>query len=293
MKKISFVLCCGFFLLGTLSCVSRQTAKQLTTQKDSLEQVAAAKDSILNDVFASLAAISENLDSIKSRENIVTASKSELNRETKTKIAEDLQEIDQLLKENRETIERLKNSATQLRRANVRIAQLDKLVATLNAQLDQKDREIASMKADLEKKNVEVRQLTSKVTELNSTVAHLDVRRAALEIQVDSQARELNTAYYIVGDAKELIAQGVITKSGFLRKTFKVSGDNDINNMTKVDIRNTSGFKINHKRIAIASAHPSDSYSLVKNAKGEIEKLEIKDRVRFWGNSRVLVIVCK
>lgn len=293
MKKISFVLCCGFFLLGTFSCVSRKTANQLTTQKDSLAQVAAAKDSILNDVFASLAVISENLDSIKSREDIVTASKGELNREIKTKIAEDIQEIDQLLKENRETIERLKSSATQLRRANVRITQLDKLVATLNAQLDQKDREIASMKADLEKRNIEVRQLTSKVTELSSTVAQLDVKRAALEIQVDSQARELNTAYYIVGNAKELIAQGVITKSGFLRKTFKVSGDNDINNMTKVDIRNTSGFKINHQRIAIASAHPSDSYTLVKNAKGEIEKLEIKDRVRFWENSHVLVIVCK
>ncbi|MBO5874473.1 MAG: hypothetical protein J6Q35_05540, partial [Rikenellaceae bacterium] len=106
-------------------------------------------------------------------------------------------------------------------------------------------------------------------------------------------ARELNTAYYIVGTAKELIAQGVITKSGFLKKTFKVNGNTDINNMTRVDIRTTSGFKINHKRIAIASTHPSDSYTLVKNANGEIEKLEIKDRVRFWESSRVFVVVCK
>ncbi|MBR4999993.1 MAG: hypothetical protein IKY11_03555 [Rikenellaceae bacterium] len=281
------------FMVGAFSCVSRQTAKQLTSQKDSLALVAAAKDSILNDVFASLTAISGNLDMIKSRENIVTAQSGELNRETKTKIAEDIQEIDQLLLENRQTIERLKNSAEQLRKANVRIAKLDKLVATLNAQIDQKDREITSLKENLEKRNVEVKQLTSKVATLNSTVAELDIKRAALEIQVDNQARELNTAYYIVGTAKELIAQGVITKSGFLKKTFKVNGNTDINNMTRVDIRTTSGFKINHKRIAIASTHPSDSYTLVKNASGEIEKLEIKDRVRFWESSRVFVVVCK
>ncbi|MBR6495859.1 MAG: hypothetical protein IKT28_01950 [Rikenellaceae bacterium] len=293
MRKFSFILSITLFMVGAFSCVSRQTAKQLTSQKDSLALVAAAKDSILNDVFASLTAISENLDMIKSRENIVTAQSGELNRETKTKIAEDIQEIDQLLLENRQTIERLKNSAEQLRKANVRIAKLDKLVATLNAQIDQKDREIASLKENLEKRNVEVKQLTSKVATLNSTVAELDIKRAALEIQVDNQARELNTAYYIVGTAKELIAQGVITKSGFLKKTFKVNGNTDINNMTRVDIRTTSGFKINHKRIAIASTHPSDSYTLVKNANGEIEKLEIKDRVRFWESSRVFVVVCK
>lgn len=293
MRKFSFILSITLFIVGAFSCVSRQTAKQLTSQKDSLALVAAAKDSILNDVFASLTAISENLDMIKSRENIVTAQSGELNRETKTKIAEDIQEIDQLLLENRQTIERLKNSAEQLRKANVRIAKLDKLVATLNAQIDQKDREITSLKENLEKRNVEVKQLTSKVATLNSTVAELDIKRAALEIQVDNQARELNTAYYIVGTAKELIAQGVITKSGFLKKTFKVNGNTDINNMTRVDIRTTSGFKINHKRIAIASTHPSDSYTLVKNANGEIEKLEIKDRVRFWESSRVFVVVCK
>ena len=293
MRKFSFILSITLFIVGAFSCVSRQTAKQLTSQKDSLALVAAAKDSILNDVFASLTAISENLDMIKSRENIVTAQSGELNRETKTKIAEDIQEIDQLLLENRQTIERLKNSAEQLRKANVCIAKLDKLVATLNAQIDQKDREIASLKENLEKRNVEVKQLTSKVATLNSTVAELDIKRAALEIQVDNQARELNTAYYIVGTAKELIAQGVITKSGFLKKTFKVNGNTDINNMTRVDIRTTSGFKINHKRIAIASTHPSDSYTLVKNANGEIEKLEIKDRVRFWESSRVFVVVCK
>ena len=293
MRKFSFIFSITLFMVGAFSCVSRQTAKQLTSQKDSLALVAAAKDSILNDVFASLTAISENLDMIKSRENIVTAQSGELNRETKTKIAEDIQEIDQLLLENRQTIERLKNSAEQLRKANVRIAKLDKLVATLNAQIDQKDREITSLKENLEKRNVEVKQLTSKVATLNSTVAELDIKRAALEIQVDNQARELNTAYYIVGTAKELIAQGVITKSGFLKKTFKDNGNTDINNMTRVDIRTTSGFKINHKRIAIASTHPSDSYTLVKNANGEIEKLEIKDRVRFWESSRLFVVVCK
>ena len=130
MRKISFILSITLFIVGAFSCVSRQTAKQLTSQKDSLALVAAAKDSILNDLFASLTAISENLDMIKSRENIVTAQSGELNRETKTKIAEDIQEIDQLLLENRQTIERLRNSAEQLRKANVRIAKLDKLVAT-------------------------------------------------------------------------------------------------------------------------------------------------------------------
>ena len=293
MKNISLLLAIGFILSGLVSCVSRQTADRITSQKDSLALVSAQKDSILNDVFASLAIISENLDSIKSRENIVSAQSVELSQETRSKISEDIFAIDQLLIENRTTIKRLENSAKELRQANVRIAQLDRLVASLNSQINQKDKEISSLKSNLEKMNFKVDQLNSKVVLLNRTVENLDQQKNRLEAKINNQTERLNRAYFIAGTAKELLAEGIITKSGFLKKTYKVDGDYNADLLKKIDISSTKGFKINHKKIAIASTHPSDSYELIRNTNGIIEELRILDATKFWSSSKLLVIICK
>ena len=121
------------------SCVSRQDAVEAESRSDSLELVVSAKDSLINAVFADINAISENLALIKSRENLITvAGESEGGRRPVEEIDNDIKAIDRLLRENRAKIESLQRSAAQLRKANLRIDGLEKMIADMNRQLAEK-----------------------------------------------------------------------------------------------------------------------------------------------------------
>ena len=67
MKKILYL----FVLLLLASCTGGQKTERLTSQNDSLAVAVAQKDSVLNEVFSSLSTVTENLNAIKSRENII------------------------------------------------------------------------------------------------------------------------------------------------------------------------------------------------------------------------------
>ncbi|MBQ2392969.1 MAG: hypothetical protein II303_02190, partial [Alistipes sp.] len=71
MKNLLVLLAVLTMLLS--SCVSKKTNEATISQRDSLEQVVRAKDSLIEAVFADINAISENLSAIKARENIITA----------------------------------------------------------------------------------------------------------------------------------------------------------------------------------------------------------------------------
>ena len=140
MKKILYL----FALLLLASCTGGQKTERLTSQNDSLAEVVAQKDSVLNEVFSSLSIVTENLNAIKSRENIINENidKGEIPKGTTTQINEDIEAINQLLIANRQTIARLQQSADQLKKANVKIGSFEKLIAQLNAQIESKDQEI-------------------------------------------------------------------------------------------------------------------------------------------------------
>ena len=129
------------------SCVSRQVAVEVESRSDSLELVVSAKDSLINAVFADINAISENLALIKSRENLITvAGESEGGRRPVEEIDNDIKAIDRLLRENRAKIESLQRSAAQLRKANLRIDGLEKMIADMNRQLAEKKTEVEQLR---------------------------------------------------------------------------------------------------------------------------------------------------
>lgn len=87
-------------------------------------------------------AVAENLSAIKLRENIINASldSGEIPKQSAVKINEDIAAIDRLLQENRRTINRLQQSADQLKKANVRVASLEKLIASCSRRSSRKIR---------------------------------------------------------------------------------------------------------------------------------------------------------
>ena len=269
------------------SCVSRQVAVEAESRSDSLELVVSAKDSLINAVFADINAISENLALIKSRENLITvAGESEGGRRPVEEIDNDIKAIDRLLRENRAKIESLQRSAAQLRKANLRIDGLEKMIADMNRQLAEKKAEVEQLRESLVRMGDEVKSLTEEVAVRSAEVENLSGEKVELQNQ-------LNTVYYIVGAEKELRDAQIINKQGFIGRTLTVGRNSNFDSFTMADSRLLSEVPVGQKKATLVTSHPEGSYDLVTAANKVVEKLIITDPVRFWESSKILIISCK
>ena len=286
MKHIATAAALGVVAL-LASCVSRQVAVEAESRSDSLELVVSAKDSLINAVFADINAISENLALIKSRENLITvAGESEGGRRPVEEIDNDIKAIDRLLRENRAKIESLQRSAAQLRKANLRIDGLEKMIADMNRQLAEKKAEVEQLRESLVRMGDEVKSLTEEVAVRSAEVENLSGEKVELQNQ-------LNTVYYIVGAEKELRAAQIINKQGFIGRTLTVGRNSNFDSFTMTDSRLLSEVPVGQKKATLVTSHPEGSYELVTDANKVVEKLIITDPVRFWESSKILIISCK
>lgn len=288
MKHIATAAALGVVAL-LASCVSRQVVVEAESRSDSLELVVSAKDSLINAVFADINAISENLALIKSRENLITvAGEAEGGRRPVEEINNDIAAIDRLLQENKDKIASLQRAAAQLRKANLRIDGLEKMIADLNKQLAGKKDEIARLRESLDKMGVEVEVLTEQVAEQNARAENLSSEKVELENQ-------LHTVYYIVGVEKELRDAQIIDKQGFIGRTLTVNNTNNLESFTKADSRLLSEIPVGRKKVTVVTAQPEDSYQLVTGGEKDkiVTKLLITDPVRFWESSKILIISYK
>ena len=286
MKHIATAAALGVVAL-LASCVSRQVAVEAESRSDSLELVVSAKDSLINAVFADINAISENLALIKSRENLITvAGESEGGRRPVEEIDNDIKAIDRLLRENRAKIESLQRSAAQLRKANLRIDGLEKMIADMNRQLAEKKAEVEQLRESLVRMGDEVKSLTEEVAVRSAEVENLSGEKVELQNQ-------LNTVYYIVGAEKELRDAQIINKQGFIGRTLTVGRNSNFDSFTMTDSRLLSEVPVGQKKATLVTSHPEGSYELVTDANKVVEKLIITDPVRFWESSKVLIISYK
>ena len=286
MKHIATAAALGVVAL-LASCVSSQVAVEAESRSDSLELVVSAKDSLINAVFADINAISENLALIKSRENLITvAGESEGGRRPVEEIDNDIKAIDRLLRENRAKIESLQRSAAQLRKANLRIDGLEKMIADMNRQLAEKKAEVEQLRESLVRMGDEVKSLTEEVAVRSAEVENLSGEKVELQNQ-------LNTVYYIVGAEKELRDAQIINKQGFIGRTLTVGRNSNFDSFTMADSRLLSEVPVGQKKATLVTSHPEGSYELVTDANKVVEKLIITDPVRFWESSKILIISCK
>ncbi|BFK45305.1 hypothetical protein [Alistipes sp.] len=287
MKHIATAAALGVVAL-LASCVSRQVVVEAESRSDSLEQlVVSAKDSLINAVFADINAISENLALIKSRENLITvAGEAEGGRRPVEEISNDIKAIDRLLRENRSKIESLQRSAALLRKANLRIDGLEKMIADMNRQLAEKKTEVEQLRESLVRMGDEVKSLTEEVAVRSAEVENLSGEKVELQNQ-------LNTVYYIVGAEKELRDAQIINKQGFIGRTLTVGRNSNFDSFTMADSRLLTEIPVGQKKATLVTSHPEGSYELVTDSNKIVEKLLITDPVRFWESSKILIISYK
>ncbi len=285
MKNI-FIPICALALLAGCKDYKPEMERALM-ERDSIMLIGEAKDSSINTFLETLTQIEANLDSITQNQEAITESSGEnveFNKDIRERINQNIVFINDLLEKNKEMITTLNE---KLRKSNYNIGSLKKMIDKLNADIAAKDSELSAL-------NVTLDGLRLEVDSLNSSVADLRIQNEQKETVISEKVTELNTAYWAIGDYKQLKASNIIDKQGgflglgkekVLRKDFNNQGFNQI------DITQVKSFDINHKSVKVITNHPSDSYTLEKNEKGVIMKLEITDPTRFWKASKYLVIV--
>lgn len=139
----------------------------------------------------------------------------------------------------------------------------------------------------------QVKALKVEVEALGHTVTNLENDKAELQETVADQDAELHTVYYIVASDKELKEKEIVTKKGFIGRTRVMNDNASLANFTKADNRTVERIPIGKAKVTIVTAHPENSYMLVKGAKDAVEEIVITDKDAFWKNSKILVVSYK
>jgi chromosome segregation ATPase len=284
MKKFFYVLLIPVLLLA--SGCNQKKIDRLQAQNDSLRAVGTDKDSNIAEFVSTFNGIEANLDSIKKVEQVIDkdAKAGEVKGSRKEQIKSDIAYIYDLQQKNRKMVAEL---TAKLSKSNRHVAELQKMIDNLNASITEKDAQIAQMTAELGKLNIEVKDLNVKVTDLNSNVSNLSADNAKKQADIDAKTTALNTAYYVIGTARELKDKNITTNG----RAKSIGAGLDLSNFTKVDITVTKEIQIMKKKANIVSIHPVNSYRIEGDKTAD--KLVILDAKAFWSLSKVLVIAVK
>ncbi|MEZ5199732.1 MAG: hypothetical protein R2764_26115 [Bacteroidales bacterium] len=164
MKKLILVVLIVPFLI---SC-NHQKIKKLESQNDSLLQQASLKDESINEFLMSFNEIQDNLDSIKTKEMIITestAGKTELKKNAKDQINDDINTIYLLLNDTQDKLEELRK---KLGKSNYQVQELTKWsINSIQAIGKWKKMKRSRLwRGELEQMNIKVSDLTRNVTNL-------------------------------------------------------------------------------------------------------------------------------
>lgn len=231
----------------------------------------------------SFTTIQQNLALISEREKSITLSAGDLKagEDTREEITKDIQAINNLLEENKNTIDRLNSKLSSY---GAEVSGFQKLVNQLNRDIETKEEEIYYLKENLTAANFTIDILNEM----------LDSAEFRNEIQADlimMQSNELNTAYYVIGTFKELQDAGVVEKKGDIigiagSKQLKDDFNKDL--FMRIDLTRTRSIPLNSKKAKVVTPHPTETYTL----DGEDAKvLNIADPMRFWETSKYLVVI--
>ncbi len=286
MKKYLLLLLIPVFF----SCgrQAKKQAEELQTRNDSLMTQALQKDEAITDFISSINDIQSTLDTIKMKENIISLSTDrggELKVSAREQIKSDIQMIYSLMQKNRETLNALQR---KIKNSNLQVGELQKLVDRVNKEITLKNAAIEELREKLARMNINIEAANLKIDDLSQTVKVQSDKISNQTQTIDQQTTALNTAWYIIGTAKDLkekeVVKGSILKGKVLLDDFNKSG------FTRIDIRKTTEIPILSKKAEVLSTHPTSSYKLTGDKK-LVQALEITDPKTFWSVTKYLVIV--
>lgn len=282
MKKLTLL---GLCLATMVACKQEKpkTDSALVLQRDSLNQIIAQKDNEINDMMSTMNEIEEGFREISEAENRVSIAKDGEGANKQQRIRENMQFIQQTMKQNRELINKLRQ---QLRESSFKGGQFKRAIENLAAQLEEKDRQIQQLRAELDAKDIHISELDESIANLNTDVSNLTAESSRKSETINAQDKELNTAWFVFGTKNELKEQNIYVKGKVLQSNFNKEY------FTKIDIRIDKEIKLYSRSAEMLTAHPSNSYTLQRDANKQYV-LRITNPQLFWSTSKYLVILVK
>jgi DNA repair exonuclease SbcCD ATPase subunit len=283
--KNYIIIAAAAFLMSACNQTELADSKQ---KNDSLMSVVNERDAAINEFITSFNAVESNLDSVAVRQHIISVSteqKGEFKPNQKERINAEIAAINDLMEQNRK---KLADLDRKLKGTTHKNKELEKMIATINNQLKQKDVELTALNEKLNNLNAEVAQLQTSVTVLTE-------EGIAKSQTIAEDTKALHTAYYVVGKKGELQDAKIIDRKGGLLgigKTSKLTADFDNTKFTRIDYTQMASIAVNSEMKMITS-HPSDSYTLDKDAKDKdkVKNIMITNPEKFWSTSKYLVVV--
>ena len=282
MKKILFVMCC---MATIVACKNSKTPEpqQNIVQNDSLQKIIEQRDNEINDMMGILNDVEEGFRAISKAEDRVTIAKDGEGADKQEQIRENIQFIQQRMERNRSLIAKLQQ---HMRESSFKSEELKRTVSNLIKQLEEKDDQLKQLRAELAAKDIHIAELDQTISNLNTNVSDLKTESEQKTQTIDSQDKQLNTAWFAFGTKKELKSQNILVKGKVLQGNFNKSY------FTKIDIRVDKEIKLYSKSAKLLTMHPSSSYTLTTDAKDQYV-LRITNPQIFWSTSKYLVIQVK
>jgi hypothetical protein len=268
----------------------------LRIEKEFLADDMQHRDSTINELIFAFNEIDDNLTFIKKRRSQLSIeAEQEMNVDRKTAILQDIRLMDSMLVASSQHIEdlekRLKDSGVKMRSFENRIAALNKTVLENGA-------EIEVLRLSLDEKDFLIAGLSSQIESFQLVVEEKEeVIRSKEDVIVEkeTQINNLNTAWYTMGNFKELKEHGILSRTGGVlglgsTKSLQPNLSNDY--FTVLDIREVKTIPIASKSAKVITEHPDDSYDFIYE-NGIISALVIEDPDEFWRISKYAVIETK
>lgn len=275
-----------------LSCGKSKEEIRLEKMVDSLESITSEDQASINEYLRAFNQIQTNLNEIKEKEKIITTKTVgdvELEDTDVEAINNDILAIYDLMQENKKKLAYLRN---KMNKSETKNKELQTTINLLNNSIAQKDLELNDLKSQLAQKNFDITELNQKIEEMDKELASITFDNISKDSTITTKDDQLNTAFYIIDSKKSLKDKGIILSDGGF---IGIGGTQKIqlkeNYFEKVDIRETNEIDLkNSDKIELISDHPTGSYELKKDSKGNYTKLVINNPETFWKMSKYLVI---
>ena len=286
MKKLAVLIVCAA-VMASCDSFSGGSKNQLKAENDSLLMELTQRNAELDEMMGTFNDISEGfrqINAAESRVDLQRGAVAEGSLNAKQQIASDIEFIRKQMEENKEQIAKLQS---MLKNSKNNSVQLKRAVESLTQELVAKTQRIEELQAELASKNIRIQELDAAVSDLSAAKETLAAENEAKAKTVAEQEKSLNAAWFVFGTKSELKAQKILQSGDVLK-----SADFNKDYFTQIDIRTTKEIKLYSKRAELLTTHPSGSYELVKDDKGQLT-LKITNPTEFWSVSRYLVIQVK
>lgn len=256
---------------------------EMTALRDSLNQIISQKDNEIDGMMETFNDIEAGFREIDAAEGRVALARQGEGANAKERIRENMEFIKDAMARNKELINKLRQ---QLRESTIKGNALKTTIENMMKQIEEKDKKIQALIEELDAKDIHISRLDEEVANLNTNVSNLTEETNQKTQTINTQDKQLNTAWFVFGTKSELKQQHILEDGKVLQANFNQSY------FTKIDIRVDKEIKLYSRSAKMMTSHPAGSYTLDRDANKQYI-LRISDPQKFWSTSKYLVILVK